>query len=113
MKIGRNPSTQTHLRHLVEHAELCEVEPEEDMARVAAVRKATRPSRQADGRRQTARGARRWRSGWATRSSPTISTGSRSRFATDDIEGSARRRGGLGYPDRRLRTEIGLYASAS
>src|SRR5207249_10537654 len=43
MKIGRNPSTQTHLRHLAEHAELCEVEPEEDIARVAAVRRALGP----------------------------------------------------------------------
>src|SRR5438309_7882879 len=43
MKIGRNPSTQTHLRHLVVHAELCEVYPEEDSARVAAVRKALGP----------------------------------------------------------------------
>src|ERR1700730_17546621 len=43
MKIGRNPSTQTHLRHLAEHAELCEVEPEEDIARVAAVPKALGP----------------------------------------------------------------------
>src|SRR5215472_5412967 len=40
MKIGRNPSTQTHLRHLAANARLCEVEPEEDIARVAAVRKA-------------------------------------------------------------------------
>src|SRR5215470_13798244 len=40
MKVGRNPSTQTHLRHLADHAELCEVEPEEDIARVAAVRRA-------------------------------------------------------------------------
>jgi D-arabinonate dehydratase len=43
MKVGRNPSTQTHLRHLVDHAELCEVEPEEDIARVAAVRRALGP----------------------------------------------------------------------
>ena len=43
MKIGRNPSTQTHLRHLVDHAGLCEVEPEEDIARVAAVRRALGP----------------------------------------------------------------------
>jgi len=43
MKIGRNPSTQTHLRHLADHAELCEVEPEEDIARVAAVRRALGP----------------------------------------------------------------------
>src|SRR6478752_1107025 len=40
MKVGRNPSTQTHLRHLVDHAEICEVEPEEDIERVAAVRQA-------------------------------------------------------------------------
>src|SRR5947209_6309118 len=43
MKIGRNPSTQTHLRHLVDHAALCEVDPEEDIARVAAVRRALGP----------------------------------------------------------------------
>jgi D-galactarolactone cycloisomerase len=43
MKVGRNPSTQTHLRHLVDHAGLCEVEPEEDIARVAAVRRALGP----------------------------------------------------------------------
>jgi len=43
MKVGRNPSTQSHLRHLVDHAELCEVEPEEDIARVAAVRRALGP----------------------------------------------------------------------
>src|SRR5215469_16271778 len=40
MKIGRNPSTQTHLRHLVDHARLCEVDPEEDVARVSTVRRA-------------------------------------------------------------------------
>jgi L-alanine-DL-glutamate epimerase-like enolase superfamily enzyme len=43
MKVGRNPSTQTHLRHLVDHAELCEVEPDEDIARVATVRRAVGP----------------------------------------------------------------------
>jgi D-galactarolactone cycloisomerase len=43
MKVGRNPSTQTHLRHLADHAGLCEVEPEEDIARVAAVRRALGP----------------------------------------------------------------------
>jgi D-galactarolactone cycloisomerase len=43
MKIGRNPSTQTHLRHLAGNAQLCEVEPEEDIARIAAVRKALGP----------------------------------------------------------------------
>jgi D-arabinonate dehydratase len=43
MKVGRNPSTQTHLRHLVDHAGRCEVEPDEDIARVAAVRRALGP----------------------------------------------------------------------
>jgi L-alanine-DL-glutamate epimerase-like enolase superfamily enzyme len=40
MKIGRSPSTQTHLRHLADNAELCQTEPGEDIARVAAVRRA-------------------------------------------------------------------------
>src|ERR1700681_582587 len=43
MKIGRNPSTQTHLRELIGNAQFCEVEPEEDLARVAAVRQALGP----------------------------------------------------------------------
>src|SRR5258708_3281270 len=36
MKIGRNPSTGTHLRQLIGQAEFCEVDPSEDLARVAA-----------------------------------------------------------------------------
>ena len=43
MKIGRNPSTQTHLRHLAANARMCEVEPEADIERVAAVRGALGP----------------------------------------------------------------------
>jgi D-arabinonate dehydratase len=43
MKVGRNPSTQTHLRQLIGQAEFCEVSPEEDIARVAAVRQALGP----------------------------------------------------------------------
>jgi hypothetical protein len=30
MKIGRNPSTQTHLRELIGNKGFCEVDPEED-----------------------------------------------------------------------------------
>ena len=40
MKVGRNPSTQTHLRELTGNKAFCEVDPEEDLARVAAVRQA-------------------------------------------------------------------------
>jgi L-alanine-DL-glutamate epimerase-like enolase superfamily enzyme len=43
MKIGRNRSTQSHLRGLLAMADKCVVEPEEDLARVAAVRKALGP----------------------------------------------------------------------
>ena len=43
MKIGRNPSTGTHLRQLTGMAEFCEVDPSEDLARIAAVRKALGP----------------------------------------------------------------------
>src|SRR5205823_10704373 len=43
MKVGRNPSTQTHRRELIGNAEFCEVEPSEDLARVAAVRDALGP----------------------------------------------------------------------
>src|SRR6266853_1455057 len=44
MKVGRNPSTQTHLRQLLGQAEFCEVDPSEDLARVAAVRQALGPT---------------------------------------------------------------------
>src|SRR5437660_171522 len=43
MKVGRNPSTQTHLRERIGTAAYCRAEPEEDLARVAAVRQALRP----------------------------------------------------------------------
>src|SRR3954452_367884 len=40
MKVGRNPSTQTHLRELIVNVQVCEVNSLEDLARVAAVREA-------------------------------------------------------------------------
>jgi L-alanine-DL-glutamate epimerase-like enolase superfamily enzyme len=40
MKIGRNPSTQTNLREMLAHDDLCVVSLEEDVERVAAVRHA-------------------------------------------------------------------------
>src|SRR5581483_8077382 len=43
MKVGRNPSTQTHLRDLLGQKSFAEVDPGEDIARVAAVRQALGP----------------------------------------------------------------------
>ena len=43
MKIGRNPSTGTHLRALSGDAGFCETDPSEDLARIAAARKALGP----------------------------------------------------------------------
>src|SRR5665213_2506036 len=43
MKIGRNPSTGTHLRQVTGQAEFCEVDPSEDLARIAAARQALGP----------------------------------------------------------------------
>jgi len=43
MKIGRNPSTGSPLRQWLGDSEFCEVDPEEDIARVAAVRAALGP----------------------------------------------------------------------
>src|SRR5579864_2046860 len=43
MKIGRNPSTGTHIRQVTGNAEFCEVDPSEDLARIAAARKALGP----------------------------------------------------------------------
>src|SRR5437763_6524996 len=43
MKVGRNPTTGTHLRELLGNREFCEVDPSEDIARVKAVRQALGP----------------------------------------------------------------------
>ena len=45
MKIGRNPSTQSNLREMLPHHDMCVVSLEEDLARVAAVRQALGPER--------------------------------------------------------------------
>jgi D-arabinonate dehydratase len=108
MKVGRNPSTQTHLRHLADHAELCEVEPEEDIARVAAVRRALGPQAKLMVDVNCA---------W----SPALAIEMGRAFepyklywieepvATDDIGGSARVADALATPIAGYETEIGLY----
>jgi L-alanine-DL-glutamate epimerase-like enolase superfamily enzyme len=109
MKIGRNPSTQTPLRHLAANAHACEVEPEEDIARVAAVRKALGPKTKLmvdvncawspAMAIEVGRALEPYRLYWIEEP-----------VATDDIDGSARVAAALATPVAGYETEIGLYA---
>jgi L-alanine-DL-glutamate epimerase-like enolase superfamily enzyme len=108
MKIGRNPSTQTHLRHLTGSAGLCEVAPEEDIARVAAVRRALGP-----------RGKLMVDVNCAWSPAMAIEMGRalepyklywiEEPVATDDLDGSAAVAAALATPIAGYETEIGLY----
>src|SRR5215468_7291097 len=108
MKIGRNPSTQTHLRHLAEHAELCEVEPEEDIARVAAVRKALGPRAKLMVDVNCA-----WSPAMAIQMGRALEPYDlywiEEPVTTDDIDGSARVAAALSTPIAGYETELGLY----
>jgi L-alanine-DL-glutamate epimerase-like enolase superfamily enzyme len=108
MKIGRNPSTQTHLRHLVEHAEACVVEPEEDIARVAAVRRALGPKAKLMVDVNCA-----WSPAMAIEMGRALEPHNvywiEEPVATDDIDGSARVAAALATPIAGYETEIGLY----
>ena len=108
MKVGRNPSTQTHLRELIGNAAFCEVEPEEDLARVAAVRNALGPHAKLMVDVNCAwspaiaiemgRAMEPYRLYWIEEP-----------VATDDIDGSARVADALATPIAGYETEIGLY----
>jgi L-alanine-DL-glutamate epimerase-like enolase superfamily enzyme len=108
MKIGRNPSTQTHLRHLAGNAEKCEVEPEEDIARVAAVRKALGPQAKLMADVNCA-----WSPAMAIQMGRALEPYNlywlEEPVATDDIDGSARVAAALATPVAGYETEIGLY----
>ncbi len=108
MKIGRNPSTQTHLRHLAGNAQLCEVEPEEDIARVAAVRKALGPRAKLMVDVNCA-----WSPAVAIEIGRALEPFNlywiEEPVATDDIDGSARVAAALATPIAGYETEIGLY----
>jgi L-alanine-DL-glutamate epimerase-like enolase superfamily enzyme len=107
MKVGRNPSTQTHLRHLVDHAELCEVEPEEDIARVAAVRRALGPRAKLMVDVNCA-----WSPSFAIEMGHALEPHKlywiEEPVATDDIAGSAMVADALATPIAGYETEIGL-----
>ena len=109
MKIGRNPSTQTHLRQLLGNAAWCEVDPSEDLARIAAVRKALGPQAKlmvdvncawsSDFAIQMGREMEKFNLYWIEEP-----------VATDDIEGSAKVAAALATPIAGYETELGLYA---
>src|SRR5207237_639056 len=106
MKIGRNPSTQTHLRHLVDHAELCQTDPEEDIARVAAVRRALGPHAKLMADVNCA-----WSPSFAIQMGHVLEAYNlywiEEPVATDDIDGSARVAAALGTPIAGYDTEVG------
>ena len=108
MKIGRNPSTQTHLRHLAANARLCEVEPEEDVARVAAVRRALGPKAKLMVDANCA-----WSPAMAIEIGRALEPYKpywiEEPVATDDIDGSAQVAAVLATPIAGYETEVGLY----
>ena len=107
MKVGRNPSTQTHLRHLVDHAGQCEVEPEEDIARVAAVRRALGPRAKLMVDVNCA-----WSPAFAIEMGRALEPHKlywiEEPVATDDIAGSAAVADALATPIAGYETEVGL-----
>jgi L-alanine-DL-glutamate epimerase-like enolase superfamily enzyme len=108
MKIGRNPSTQTHLRQLIGQAEFCEVEPEEDLARVAAVRQALGPRAKLMVDVNCA-----WSPAVAIEMGRAMEAQKlywiEEPVATDDIDGSAKVADALATPIAGYETEVGLY----
>ena len=108
MKIGRNPSTGTHLRQLIGQAEFCEVDPSEDLARVAAVRQALGPQGKLMVDVNCA-----WSPDFAIEMGRAMEAQKlywiEEPVATDDIDGSARVADALTTPIAGYETEIGLY----
>jgi len=108
MKVGRNPSTGTHLRQLIGQTEFSEVEPSEDLARVAAVRQALGPNGKLmvdvncawspDFAIEMGRAMEAQRLYWIEEP-----------VATDDIDGSARVAAALATAVAGYETENGLY----
>jgi L-alanine-DL-glutamate epimerase-like enolase superfamily enzyme len=108
MKIGRNPSTQTHLRELIGNKGFCEVDPSEDLARVAAVREALGSHSKLMVDVNCA-----WSPAFAIEMGRAMEPYNlywiEEPVATDDIEGSARVADALATPIAGYETEVGLY----
>ena len=108
MKVGRNPSTGTHLRQLIGQTEFSEVEPSEDLARVAAVRQALGPSAKVMVDVNCA-----WSPDFAIEMGREMEAQKlywiEEPVATDDIDGSVRVADALAAPVAGYETENGLY----
>jgi D-galactarolactone cycloisomerase len=108
MKIGRNPSTGSHHRHLLGNSEVLEVDPSEDVARIAAVRKALGPQAKLMVDANCA-----WSPAFAIEMGRALQPYNlywiEEPVATDDIEGSARVADALDTAIAGYETEIGLY----
>jgi D-arabinonate dehydratase len=108
MKVGRNPSTQTPLRELIGQKDFCEVDPEEDLTRVAAVREALGPKSKLMVDANCA-----WSPAMAIAMGREMEQHNlywiEEPVATDDIEGSAEVARALAAPVAGYETELGLY----
>lgn len=108
MKIGRNPSTQTNLRQMLAHNDLCVVSLEEDLARVAAVRQALGPEAKLMVDINCA-----WSPALAIQMGRAMAPYNiywiEEPVATDDIRGSAEVARSLGTAIAGYETEVGLY----
>src|SRR5947199_7262479 len=108
MTVGRNPSTGTHLRELIGEAEFCEVDPSEDLARVAAVRQALGPQAKLMVDVNCA-----WSPAFAIEMGRAMEPHQlywiEEPVATDDIDGSAEVARAPATPIAGYETETGLY----
>ena len=108
MKIGRNPSTQSNLREMLAHSDMCVVSLEEDVARVAAVRQALGPEAKLMVDVNCA-----WSPALAIHMGKAMEPYNlywiEEPVATDDIRGSAEVARALGTAISGYETEVGLY----
>lgn len=108
MKVGRNPSTQSNLRAMLPNASLCEVSPEEDVERVAAVREALGP-----GAKLMVDANCVWSPAFAIRMGRAFEPYDlywiEEPVPTDDVDGSAEVARALDTAIAGYETEVGLY----
>lgn len=108
MKVGRNPSTGTHLRQLAGDVDFCQTDPSDDLARIAAARKALGPNAKLMIDINCA-----WSPAFAIEMGREMAPYKlfwiEEPVATDDIDGSARVAAALDTAIAGYETELGLY----